>query len=125
MAKMAKKHTYTATPFALINNQFCDTPLNKFSTDKLRTSQKNQHEKYSSEEFTGELSKTLSLTDDEGNVCTSSVSSTCSDQSNLQTELEKLRLELRDAVIMYNQACDELVHTQTKDQNRVQRINKC
>ncbi|GKE88684.1 U-box domain-containing protein 34, partial [Tanacetum coccineum] len=44
----------------------------------------------------------------------SSVSSTCSDQSNLQTEVEKLRLELRDAVNMYNQACDELVHTQNK-----------
>ncbi|GJS05989.1 armadillo-like helical domain-containing protein [Tanacetum coccineum] len=40
----------------------------------------------------------------------SSVSSTCSDQSNMQNEVEKLRLELRDAVNMYNQACVELVH---------------
>nr|GEY59823.1 U-box domain-containing protein 34 isoform X1 [Tanacetum cinerariifolium] len=46
----------------------------------------------------------------------SSVSLTCSDQSNMQTEVEKLRLELRDAVNMYNQACDELVHTQNKVQ---------
>ncbi|XP_071717562.1 U-box domain-containing protein 34-like isoform X2 [Rutidosis leptorrhynchoides] len=47
---------------------------------------------------------------------TSSVSSTCSDQSNLHAEVEKLRLELRNAVDMYNQACDELVHTQNKVQ---------
>nr|XP_043623468.1 U-box domain-containing protein 34-like [Erigeron canadensis] len=46
----------------------------------------------------------------------SSVSSTCSDQSNVHGEVEKLRLELRNAVNMYNQACDELVHTQNKVQ---------
>ncbi|CAI9286098.1 unnamed protein product [Lactuca saligna] len=45
-----------------------------------------------------------------------SVSSTCSDKSNLHAEVEKLRLELRHAVNMYNQACDELVHTQNKVQ---------
>ncbi|XP_076922140.1 U-box domain-containing protein 34-like [Bidens hawaiensis] len=44
----------------------------------------------------------------------SSLSSTRSDQSNLQAEVEKLRLELQNTVSMYNQACDELVHTQKK-----------
>ncbi|KVH93990.1 Concanavalin A-like lectin/glucanase, subgroup [Cynara cardunculus var. scolymus] len=43
-----------------------------------------------------------------------SMSSTCSNQSNLQAEVEKLRLELRNALNMYNQACDELVHTENK-----------
>ncbi|KAI3814472.1 hypothetical protein L1987_14112 [Smallanthus sonchifolius] len=46
----------------------------------------------------------------------SSASSTRSDQSNLHVEVEKLRLELQNAVSMYNQACDELVHTQKKVQ---------
>ncbi|KAK1413847.1 hypothetical protein QVD17_29583 [Tagetes erecta] len=46
----------------------------------------------------------------------SSLSSTCSNQSNLHTEVEKLRLELHNAVNMYNQACNELVHTQNKVQ---------
>ncbi|CAH1425244.1 unnamed protein product [Lactuca virosa] len=46
----------------------------------------------------------------------SSVSSTFSDKSNLHAEVEKLRLELRHAVNLYNQACDELVHTQNKVQ---------
>ncbi|KAL8223321.1 hypothetical protein R6Q57_018796 [Mikania cordata] len=46
----------------------------------------------------------------------SSVSSTSSNQSNLHAEVEKLRLELQNAVKMYNQACDELVHTQKKVQ---------
>ncbi|XP_024979380.1 U-box domain-containing protein 34 isoform X2 [Cynara cardunculus var. scolymus] len=45
-----------------------------------------------------------------------SMSSTCSNQSNLQAEVEKLRLELRNALNMYNQACDELVHTENKVQ---------
>ncbi|KAK9060822.1 hypothetical protein SSX86_021528 [Deinandra increscens subsp. villosa] len=46
----------------------------------------------------------------------SSASSICSDQSNLHAEVEKLRLELQNAVNMYSQACDELVHTQKKVQ---------
>ncbi|KAJ0491244.1 putative protein kinase RLK-Pelle-RLCK-IXb family [Helianthus annuus] len=46
----------------------------------------------------------------------SSASSARSDQSSLHAEVEKLRLELQNAVSMYNQACDELVHTQNKVQ---------
>lgn len=45
-----------------------------------------------------------------------SMSSTCSNQSTLHAEVEKLRLELRNALEMYNQACDELVHTENKVQ---------
>ncbi|KAK2991093.1 hypothetical protein RJ640_021557 [Escallonia rubra] len=40
--------------------------------------------------------------------------STYTEQSDLQTELEQLRLELRDTVLMYNRACENLVHAQNK-----------
>lgn len=43
-----------------------------------------------------------------------SVSSTFTDQSYMQTEVEQLRLELQSAATMYNQACEELVHAQNK-----------
>ncbi|KAL4589482.1 hypothetical protein LXL04_002389 [Taraxacum kok-saghyz] len=77
-----------------------------------------------------EKASLISRTDERGSSCRSlgdailqtgglngtSVSSSCSNKSSLHVEVEKLRLELRHAVNMYNQACDELVHTQNKVQ---------
>lgn len=35
-------------------------------------------------------------------------------QSNVQTQVEQLRLELQNTIAMYKQACEELVHAQSK-----------
>ncbi|KAK3016819.1 hypothetical protein RJ639_006358 [Escallonia herrerae] len=40
--------------------------------------------------------------------------STYTEQSDLQAEVEQLHLELRDTVLMYNRACENLVHAQNK-----------
>ncbi|XVE97951.1 hypothetical protein REPUB_Repub03eG0063100 [Reevesia pubescens] len=45
-----------------------------------------------------------------------SVASTKTEQLDLQAEVEQLRLELQDTVVMYKQACEELVYTQNKVQ---------
>lgn len=46
----------------------------------------------------------------------SAVTSTTTDQSDWQAEVEQLRLELKNTVAMYNRACSDLVHAQTKVQ---------
>ncbi|KAL3825316.1 hypothetical protein ACJIZ3_021345 [Penstemon smallii] len=43
-----------------------------------------------------------------------SISSTYSEQSDMQAEIEGLRLELENTVAMYSRACGDLVHAQTK-----------
>ncbi|CAK9177127.1 unnamed protein product [Ilex paraguariensis] len=43
-----------------------------------------------------------------------SLSSACTEQSDVQAEVEKLRLELQNTVAMYNLACEDLVHAQHK-----------
>ncbi|KAI3447165.1 hypothetical protein Pfo_003830 [Paulownia fortunei] len=43
-----------------------------------------------------------------------SISSTYSEQSNIQAEIERLRLELENTLNMYNRACEDLVHAQSK-----------
>ncbi|XVF48961.1 hypothetical protein PTKIN_Ptkin03bG0230100 [Pterospermum kingtungense] len=45
-----------------------------------------------------------------------SMASTRTEHLDLQAELEQLRLELQNTVAMYKQACEELVHTQSKVQ---------
>ncbi|KAK4391824.1 U-box domain-containing protein 34 [Sesamum angolense] len=44
-----------------------------------------------------------------------SISSTYSDQSDIQAEIEQLRLEVENTMIMYNRACEDLVHAQSKE----------
>ncbi|XP_057768225.1 U-box domain-containing protein 34 isoform X2 [Salvia miltiorrhiza] len=43
-----------------------------------------------------------------------SISSTHSKQSDIQVEIEQLRLEVENTMTMYNQACQDLVHAQSK-----------
>ncbi|PIN26980.1 Serine/threonine protein kinase [Handroanthus impetiginosus] len=43
-----------------------------------------------------------------------SISSTYSEQSYIQTEIERLRLELENTLTMYNRACEDLVLAQSK-----------
>ncbi|KAL3535581.1 hypothetical protein ACH5RR_004042 [Cinchona calisaya] len=40
--------------------------------------------------------------------------STCSEQSNIEAEVERLQLELHSTLSMYNQACEDLVYVQKK-----------
>ncbi|KAJ8528011.1 hypothetical protein K7X08_015462 [Anisodus acutangulus] len=43
-------------------------------------------------------------------------SSTYSERSDIQDEVERLRLELQDTLVMYNQACEDLTHARNKVQ---------
>ncbi|XP_009604175.1 U-box domain-containing protein 34-like isoform X1 [Nicotiana tomentosiformis] len=43
-------------------------------------------------------------------------SSTCSEQSDIQAEMERMRLELQNTIAMYNQTCEHLIHAQNKVQ---------
>lgn len=43
-----------------------------------------------------------------------SVSSVLAEQSDIQAEIEQLRLELENTVTMYTRACEDLVHAQSK-----------
>ncbi|KAL9149732.1 hypothetical protein ABFS82_12G124800 [Erythranthe guttata] len=45
-----------------------------------------------------------------------SISSTYSEQSDVQTEIERMRLELENTLTMYNRTCEGLVHAQSKVQ---------
>ncbi|XP_020549429.1 U-box domain-containing protein 34 isoform X2 [Sesamum indicum] len=43
-----------------------------------------------------------------------SISSTYSDESDIQAEIEQLRLEVENTLMMYNRACEDLVQSQSK-----------
>ncbi|KAK6944799.1 Serine-threonine/tyrosine-protein kinase, catalytic domain [Dillenia turbinata] len=43
-----------------------------------------------------------------------SIASTDTEQADVQAEVEKLRLELRNTVAMYNRVCEDLVHVHSK-----------
>ncbi|KAI3790042.1 hypothetical protein L2E82_02854 [Cichorium intybus] len=99
---------------------FSPSSESKIKTTHETSSVTSNHNKVSSISSIGEKGSSRRILDDvilQTKVLNgSSVSSTCSDKSSVQVEVEKLRLELRHAVNMYNQACDELVHTQNKVQ---------
>ncbi|KAL2229117.1 UNVERIFIED_CONTAM: U-box domain-containing protein 34 [Sesamum indicum] len=44
-----------------------------------------------------------------------SISSTYSDESDIQAEIEQLRLEVENTLMMYNRACEDLVQSQSKE----------
>ncbi|KAI3524756.1 hypothetical protein L1887_03420 [Cichorium endivia] len=99
---------------------FSPSSESKIKTTHETSSVTSNHNKVSSISSIGERGSSRRILDDvilQTRVLNgTSMSSTCSDKSSVQVEVEKLRLELRHAVNMYNQACDELVHTQNKVQ---------